>query len=155
MTNKPLEILANCSASRSDQIVAALQTVRELHSSREWFVFEYVKCKDESVRVSVYSPTQEWIGDFKLEPFPGINNVIVSTQVVIEEKQRGKGWGRLLNRLRVRAMSLAGYSRMLATVRNDNLGEEHILETNGWKRLTTFDSNLNASGEVSLWERIL
>lgn len=85
------------------------------------------------------------IGRFKLTLMPGNRRVLISSGVVVNEGDRGKGYGKKMLAMREEIAKYAGINLLLATVREDNAREIHILETNGWKRLNKRDTG------VCLW----
>lgn len=156
-----VNILQDCSAPDSARIEAAVKLVfsleplfscggailtahmEEYHTDRVYF----------SVYTSADSKTGRLIGAFSLQSFPACTSIVISVGCFVAEEFKGMGYGKALNKLRVKAMSLAGFERILATVRDDNEAEKHILMVNGWTRLTTFNSNIGRT--VSMWERVL
>ena len=88
-------------------------------------------------------------GAFRLSLMPGNRRVLISHSVTIYPAYRGKGIGRKYLKLREEIAREAGINLLLATVRNDNLAETHLLQSEGWKKLT--DRNTG----VSLWGKEL
>lgn len=157
MTEKErLEIIGDISVERTEQIIAAVQTV---HATMPYpFLLntelECVKYEDTATfRLYRKGDNKKIISSFSLSSFPGCNTVAISHNVYVYDDFKGKGYGAELLKLRLRALSLAGFQRVLATVRQDNLIEEHILEGNSWKPLFSFDSE--HQGRVVMWERVL
>lgn len=89
-------------------------------------------------------------GNFSLSFMPGNCRTLISHGVVIDEACRGKGYGTADNKLREEAARAAGVTLILATVRDDNAPEIHILEKLGWSRLTQ-----NQVTRCSLWGKQL
>jgi len=83
---------------------------------------------------------------FVLTFLPGNRRVLVSHGVEILSEFRGKGLGRELLRLRESCAIKAGVNLLMATVRNDNAPEIHLLETDGWSKV----SDRRETG-VALW----
>lgn len=115
--------------------------------SRALLTRGYQACyMSDGYRFKVFNTT----GKFTLTFMPGNRRVIISSGVEIYPHLRGKGWGKrgLLDRECIARE--VGCNLILATVKNNNAVEIHLLETNGWKRM------LNRSEtEVSLWGKEL
>lgn len=77
------------------------------------------------------------VGKFALSFMPGNRRTLISHDVFIEEQHRGKGLGRVGLSTREKIAREAGATLLLATVRNDNKIELHLLRTSGWKRFTS------------------
>ncbi len=152
-----LEIIGHNSSEDDEKIEAAVLVVFPLMQYPLMCGFVLESRRYEGVHFKVYDSkdiqTRKTVGIFQLKMFPNCGSIVVSTGSCIYEPFKGKGIGRELNKLRTRAMSLAGFERIMATVRTDNDIEEHILAANGWKRLSVFDSRYGS--QVSLWERVL
>jgi GNAT superfamily N-acetyltransferase len=88
-------------------------------------------------------------GSFKLTLMPENRRVLISSAVVVDPRYRLVGVGRRMLNLREVIAKEAGINLLLATVRNDNAVEIHLLETSGWKRFTNRDTG------VSLWGKEL
>jgi|ERR1700676_930375 len=88
-------------------------------------------------------------GEFELTIMPGNRRVLISQHSLVYPEYRGKGYGRKYLELRERIASEAGCNLLLATVRNDNAVQVHLLETHGWKRFN------NRETGVSLWGKEL
>jgi len=90
-------------------------------------------------------------GRFSLTLMPGNRRTLISHDLFLEPSARGKGLGRKLLGLREEAARQAGITLLLATVRNDNSVEVHLLNTtSGWQRLTNCIPT-----QVSLWGKEL
>lgn len=87
---------------------------------------------------------------FRLSFMPGNRRVLISSNVIVFEHERGKGVGRRLLGLREECARECGANLLLATVREDNPIEIHLLETSGWKRL-----NKRETTGVCLWGKEL
>jgi len=81
---------------------------------------------------------------------PGNRRVLISHRSSIEQWQRNKGYGRRMLDLREQLAREAGANLLLATVKNENVIEIHLLESNGWKRFTN-----RKETQVSLWGKEL
>jgi RimJ/RimL family protein N-acetyltransferase len=88
-------------------------------------------------------------GEFELTIMPGNRRVLISQHAMIYPEFRGKGHGQTYLRLREEIAQAAGCNLLLATVREDNLVQVHILEKAGWRRY-----NQRSTG-VSLWGKEL
>src|SRR5271167_3732753 len=86
---------------------------------------------------------------FSLTLMPGNRRVLISHRVFIAPECRGRGLGKQLLLLREVVAKEAGCNLILATVRDTNSTEVHLLETRGWKRYNQRDTG------VSLWGKEL
>lgn len=91
------------------------------------------------------------LANFFMEEFPGNGDVLVSHAVSINQYQRGKGLGTLLNAIRSEAAREAGASAIICTVREDNAAERLVLFKNGWKLMTGFKSKFQQEHPVEFW----
>jgi GNAT superfamily N-acetyltransferase len=89
------------------------------------------------------------VGKFSLSFMPGNRRILISHDTFVEPKFRGLGYGRAWLKLKEELAREAGINLLLATVRNENKIEVHLLRTNGWKRI------LNRKTKVSLWSKTL
>lgn len=89
-------------------------------------------------------------GKFSLSFLPGNRRVLISHGSKIYPEHRGKGIGKQMLVIREECAKLAGVNLLLATVRNDNAAEMHLLLTHGWLRFTC-----RTESEVSLWAKEL
>ncbi len=87
---------------------------------------------------------------FSMSFMPGNRRTIISHGVVVEPEFRNKGEGRKLLQLREELAVEAGVNLLLATVKNYNAPEIHLLKTSGWKRLTN-----RKDTKTSLWGKQL
>lgn len=87
-------------------------------------------------------------GNFRISLLPGNTRVAISHAVWLPKNKRGQGLGKKLLRSRMAAFREAGLRLILATVRNSNRAEMHLLRRRGWKRLIKF-------GSTSLWGKVL
>lgn len=88
-------------------------------------------------------------GSFELTIMPGNRRVLISQHSFIRPECRGMGHGQRYLQAREEIARYAGCNLMLATVREDNAIEIHLLEKHGWKRFNTRDTG------VSLWGKEL
>jgi len=72
---------------------------------------------------------------FSLTFMRGNRRVLISHSVKVDVEARGQGIGRRFLNEREAIAAEAGINLLLATVRNENLPEVHLLETSGWKKL--------------------
>lgn len=86
---------------------------------------------------------------FSMSLMPGNKRIVISHGVKVDEDFRGQGIGKRLLALREEVAREAGINLLLATVRDDNAVEIHLLEAAGWKRL------LQRKTGVSLWGKEL
>lgn len=63
------------------------------------------------------------------------SGIIISHGVLINEANRGNGWGKKLHAERLARWVKEGYSYALCTVRRDNEPQLQILRKAGWNRL--------------------
>lgn len=89
-------------------------------------------------------------GSYSLSFLPGNRRVLISHYVKMDSGERGKGFGQRYMKIREQIAREAGANLMLATVRNDNAIEIHLLKKFGWRRFT----NRRSTG-VSLWGKLL
>lgn len=87
-------------------------------------------------------------GNFRLSTLPGNSRVMISHAVWLPEDKRGKGLGKRLLKTRMAALRASKVQLVLATVKNGNHKEAHLLRQRGWKRLIKF-------GGTSLWGKTL
>ena len=97
-----------------------------------------------------FSAEYAGIARFSLSFMPGNRRVLISHGVEVVPEKRGMGTGRKLLKMREEIAREAGANLILATVRNDNAAESHLLETSGWVRFTN-----RAESGVSLWGKLL
>jgi len=71
-------------------------------------------------------------GHFKVGMFPGNRRILIAFDSFVEPAFRGQGLGRRLLRLRQDVARESGINLMLATVRDDNRVERHLLRRVGW-----------------------
>ena len=89
-------------------------------------------------------------GAYSLSFMPGNRRILISHYVAVDPEMRGKGFGKRYLQQREEIAKEAGVNLLLATVRNDNEAEVHLLRTNGWRRMI----NRRSTG-VSLWGKLL
>jgi RimJ/RimL family protein N-acetyltransferase len=80
-------------------------------------------------------------GACEITTLPGSPQVAVSHAVFIFPEHRGKGHGAKNHNLRLKRLKQMGYNYVICTVANANEAEKHILKTNGWNELASFDSS--------------
>lgn len=76
----------------------------------------------------------------ELDSLPGCTAVCVS-HAVFGAKHRPKGLGSSAHKERIRLMRSLGYEYALCTVNMANEVQRHILDSNGWKQLDTFEND--------------
>ena len=97
----------------------------------------------------------EWVASMSFTAFAGCEcAVVISHDSYVSAKWQGKGLGKMLLRLREQALERAKVSQVLATVRDDNAKEIHLLESAGWKRLADWKGRYYG-GRASLWGKTL
>jgi len=89
-------------------------------------------------------------GKFSVGLMPGNRRILISFGSFIEPEHRGMGLGKRLLRLRQDVAREAGINLMLATVRDDNRIERHLLRRAGWFILAP-----RPETRVSLWAKRL
>lgn len=88
--------------------------------------------------------------NFSLSFMPGNRRVLISHKVFIQPACRNKGIGKKLLAMREELSREAGINLLLATVKNDNEVEIHLLKKARWDRL------INRLGtKTSLWGKKL
>src|SRR5271163_4328452 len=97
----------------------------------------------------IWSISNDYTG-FQLTFMPGNRRVLISSNVRVYFEYRGKGYGRKGLALREEIAREAGVNLLMATVRNDNVIENHLLSTSGWKKLLD-----RSETKVSLWGKEL
>lgn len=80
-------------------------------------------------------------GSFQLVDMPGSPQIAVSIHTFVLPELRGKGYGDKDHKLRLAELQRLGYNYALCTVNARNAVEVHILEKNGWDRLSEFVSS--------------
>jgi ribosomal protein S18 acetylase RimI-like enzyme len=88
--------------------------------------------------------------EFRLSFLPGNRRILISHGVRIPEDRRGKGLGQKYLRMREEIAREAGVNLLLATVREDNPVEKHLLRKHGWEKLI-----YRRGTGVSLWAKRL
>jgi hypothetical protein len=91
-------------------------------------------------------------GVCEITTLPGSPQVAVSHAVFIFPEHRGTGKGALNHTLRLNRLKDLGYNYVICTVADGNLAEEHLLEKNGWTRLSDFNSS-QTKHKVALYGR--
>lgn len=152
MNEAELDVLGDCSADRFDKLEAAMNLLVPMEWG-DWATISRVK-DEAKARFIVKNRDEEKVATFCFESFPGCWWIVCSTESYVEMKFRGRGIGTRLNSLRVKAASLVGFKRMLATVRDDNEPQIGVLLRNDWRRTTTFFGDA-PKDKMSLWERVL
>lgn len=88
-------------------------------------------------------------GGWTFTLMPGNRRVLISQHAFVHPGRRGKGYGRRYLRWRAEIADEIGCNLLLATVREDNIVQTHLLESEGWKRYNNRDTG------VSLWGKEL
>lgn len=112
---------------------------------------------ERALRTRGYNPTvtertfkvETSHGRFSLSFLPGNRRILVSHDTQVNETYRNHGIGRKWLTLKSLLAKECGCNLLMATVRNDNKPEVHLLRTSGWKRI------LNRKTQVSLWVKTL
>jgi GNAT superfamily N-acetyltransferase len=89
-------------------------------------------------------------GHFKVGLMPGNRRILISFGSFVGLEHRGKGIGRRMLQIRQDVAREAGINLMLATVRDDNKAERHLLRRAGWYVLSP-----RPETGVSLWAKKL
>ena len=88
--------------------------------------------------------------NFSLSFMPGNRRVLISHKVFIHPASRNRGLGKKLLAMREELAREAGINLLLATVKNDNEVEIHLLKKAKWERM------VNRLGtKTSLWGKKL
>ena len=109
----------------------------------------------ENIHFQTYDDSRSvrcWVDEasFALSFLPGNCRTLVSHAVETSKEHRGKGVGRRMLQLREKCARAAGVTLLMATVKNNNAPEMHLLLTEGWKRLTVREDT-----GCSLWVKEL
>ena len=84
------------------------------------------------------------IGHYELNPFPGSNQIVVSSHAFIKKEYRGNGHGRQAALDRLEKARELDYDYVLATVRADNEAQLKIMRSiAGWDKLDSFTSKVS------------
>lgn len=81
-------------------------------------------------------------GHYELNPFPGSNQIVVSSHAFVHPEFRSNGVGTQLSRERVEKAKELDYDYMVATVRADNAAQLAIMRKVGWKYLDSFHNHV-------------
>jgi len=98
----------------------------------------------------------KWVASFSITFLPACPNIAIFHGVCTSPDWRRRGVGRLLHRLRLAIAKAIKVTLVLATTDRDNVVEQAILETEGWRRVKNFD-RFNAwmpsrqVGALTLW----
>lgn len=82
-------------------------------------------------------------GHYELSPFPGSNQIVISTHAFVKKEHRGNGHGKEMAQTRITQARDLGYDYMLCTVRADNEPQLKIMRALGWKQLDKFTSSVS------------
>ena len=82
-------------------------------------------------------------GAFCLRPLESNSFIAESYGVYINQEFRGQGFGQQQHLDRLTLAKAGGLRTLLATVKNENLVERHILSKNGWNELSNDPSIQN------------
>lgn len=94
------------------------------------------------------------VARFSMSVFPG--DLLVSHDVEVDERFRGRGIGEVLHKLRLECAKKAGFDSMVAIIYNDNSVEQHILTKNGWVRaINPPNPTLPKNSKRSVWVKYL
>ena len=153
-----LEVLRDCSADCRAKIISAMRIAFEAHDGWEVYGVKITAAeinKYDSGNV-FFSFTKDGkpLTHFSLAPFPHCKHILLSLNSFVDKGFRKQGYGRFFNKLRIRAASLGGFSKILATVREDNEAEIAIMKANNWTKISDVrndDQNIT----IGLWERLL
>lgn len=66
-------------------------------------------------------------GYYEFNQFPGCAQLIVSNHAFITKDQRGKGYGKHQQRVKLDLAAELGYNCIICTVKSTNLREKHIM----------------------------
>lgn len=78
------------------------------------------------------------VASWTLTPIPGCCGICVSTAALVRPDWRGKGLGKVLNRVRITQARIAGYGLLFCTDVLANEPQTKILIANGWKEIYRF-----------------
>lgn len=77
-------------------------------------------------------------GHYELNPFPGSNQIVISSHAFVKKEFRGNGHGKETASRRIEKARELDYDYMLCTVRADNEPQLKIVRKLGWKELDHF-----------------
>lgn len=80
----------------------------------------------------VVSISKSTISTFKMYQMPHCCAYAISCNVYVEQRFRNKGIGKILNRFRIDAAKLMGFSALLCTDVDHNGFQRKVLEANNW-----------------------
>lgn len=81
-------------------------------------------------------------GHYELNPFPGSNQIVISSHAFVRKEHRGNGHGKATASARIRKARELDYDYMLCTVRADNEPQLKIVRALGWKELDRFHNKV-------------
>jgi len=89
-----------------------------------------------------------------IDSLPGSQQIAVFNYVFLKANLRGKGKGNAAHKKRLQTAKDLGYDYALCTVVGNNAVELHILQSNGWTKLSQFTSS-KTNHDVQLWGKNL
>lgn len=92
----------------------------------------------------------EVIGQYFLDPMPGCRAVGISHGLYIQPPWRGKGFGSLAHKERLKQAIKDGYEVLICTTQNINKAQTKILARNGWKIARSFLNSKNGH-DLTFW----
>lgn len=110
------------------------------------------RAKEESglnVSIRYDDKHQTPIAKFKLLQMPGCCGICISTGVATYNDFKKLGINKLLNKFRIQIAKECGYTILMCTDLQDNIGELKTLEANDWKHLLTF-TNYKTNNKLNL-----
>jgi predicted GNAT family acetyltransferase len=94
----------------------------------------------------------EEIGRFRMKELPGCSGAVVFCRAWVPSAFRGRGFGKMMHKVRIEAARRAGYSLAICTVVVTNASQIAILTEFGW-RLARQWRNPKTGNDVGLWTR--
>jgi hypothetical protein len=129
------ELVKDCSADYGDIRRAATRIILEKYEEeirKKIYSPIYIEQKDDSVTV-YETQFKTTLAAWQLVPFPSCEGIVISCSAYVGLNRRRFGFGKLFTQIREEIAAKAGYSRIMATTRQTNLIENHILLSRKWK----------------------
>ena len=89
-----------------------------------------------------YTPNQYtvWLAQFRMEDLPYTESIGIVSNVKINDKYRNCGLGQYLHSLRIKFAKEEKINFLMATTRQDNEVQNHIMKKYGWKIIKKYTS---------------
>lgn len=110
---------------------------------------EYIKIDGTYNNFRIITEKEKVITEFKLGQLHGCCGVCVSFNVIVNQTFRKKGINIIGNKLRQEMARICGYTVILCTDVEGNIGEEKTLLKTGWQKLYSF-TNARTNNRVNI-----